>query len=132
VKRTPLKRKPWRKALGTASQRLSFKREVLATDGECVMTTQLGRDWVRVKSKVPCDGPLQAAHVIRKQTLRERGLGAEWVYSVDAAFTACQRHHERHDRGIERVPWDLLPARCQRFVQSLGLMHILQKQGVVA
>jgi hypothetical protein len=32
VKRTALKRKPWRRALGTPEQRLAFKQAVLAAD----------------------------------------------------------------------------------------------------
>ena len=109
MKRTPLKRKPWRRSLGTAEQRLRFKQAVLEADGHrCV---------VRM---FDCDGPLEAAHVIRKHTLRKRGYGADVVYSVDAAFTLCRAHHQLHDSYALRVPDSLIPERCRRFAVHYG------------
>ena len=114
MKRTPLKRKPWRRALGTAEQRLAFKRSVLEADGGCIMEPNF-----QVLGKA-CDGPLEAAHVIRKHVLRKRGYGADVVYSVDAAFTLCKAHHELHDSYALRVPDSLIPERCRRFAVQYG------------
>ena len=109
MKRTPLTRKPWRRALGTAEQRLAFKRAVLEADGDCLM--------VGIKL---CEGPLQAAHVVPKQKLRRDGHGADVVYSVDAAVTLCRRHHEQWDRGFLPHVDALLPERCRRFAVQYG------------
>ena len=108
MKRTPLKRKPLR-LLGTAEQRYAFRKAVHAADWGCVM-----RDFSR------CDGPLDCAHVIPKQRLKKMGFGAGVVYSVDAAFLLCRRHHTRHDNHHERVPDSLIPERCRRFAVQYG------------
>jgi hypothetical protein len=124
VKRTPLKRKPWRRALGTAEQRLAFKSAVLEADGDCVMQGAVARyhraPYVVSVPAPSCDGPLQAAHVIRKHTLRKLGYGADVVYSVDAAMTLCRAHHELHDSYSLRVPEELWPARCREFVKRIN------------
>ena len=113
----PLKRKPWRRALGTAEQRLAFKRAVLEADGRRCCMSLLNYDW---DENCHCDGPLEAAHVIRKHVLRKRGYGADVVYSVDAAFTLCKAHHELHDSYALRVPDSLIPERCRRFAVQYG------------
>lgn len=125
MKRSPLKRhtrlhrKPWRKALGTAEQRLNFKRAVLEADGHrCLMNPRYV--WMADEPPHGCDGPLQAAHLIRKHTLRKQGYGAEVVYSVDAAFTLCRAHHQLHDSYALRVPDSLIPERCRRFAMHYG------------
>ena len=122
MKRTPLKRKPWRRALGTAEQRLAFKRAVLEADGgRCCMNRHGGeRPRSGLRFGAVCDGPLEAAHVIRKHVLRKRGYGADVVYSVDAAFTLCKAHHELHDSYALRVPDSLIPERCRRFAVQYG------------
>jgi len=133
MRKTPLRRKPWRKALGTPAQRLAFRLGVLAADNmTCVMerdrfaAIQIDGDLVKELS-LGCEGPLQACHIISKRKLRELGHGADTIYSVDAAFTACERHHRRHDMGYERVPWERLPARCKQFVSRLGLSVLLER-----
>ena len=108
-----LKRKP-REAFGTAEQRFWFKSRVHAEDGGCVM---VGRSL--------CHGSLQAAHVIPKQRLKREGYGPEVVYASDAAFTLCERHHNRHDNFLERVPDGLVPERCRRFAVAYGRPHDL-------
>ena len=103
-----MKRKRW-KAVGNAELWAQFKFAVAAADAfTCVM---VGRS--------ACDGPLQACHVIPKQRLKRMGYGAEDIYSVDAAFTACRRHHTRHDSHLERIPDGLLPERCKEFADRI-------------
>ena len=117
MKRPPIRRKRWRTSLGTPEQRLVFRLGVLTQDGfDCVMHGQSD-----------CTFDLQAAHIIPKRTLRDLGFGADVIYSVDAAMTLCERHHNRHDRGLERVPWDRLPDRCKEFVSRLGLQTLLER-----
>jgi HNH endonuclease len=135
VKRTALKRKPWRRALGDSELWAQFKFAVAqADDFTCVMrrgspfTSPAMEDRYTgeiviparrpTASAVPCDGPLQACHVIPKSKLRDWGYGAETIYSVDAAFTACRRHHTRHDSYLERIPDSLIPERCREFAQA--------------
>ena len=62
-------------------------------------------------------------HVIPKQRLKREGYGPEVVYSADAAFTLCERHHNRHDNFLERVPDGLVPERCRRFAVAYGRPH---------
>ena len=119
MKRTPLKRKPWRRALGTAEQRLAFKRAVLEADGHRCCVAHRHFLGPGITSPL-CDGPLEAAHVIRKHVLRKRGYGVDVVYSVDAAFTLCKAHHELHDSYALRVPDSLIPERCRRFAVQYG------------
>jgi hypothetical protein len=110
LKRTALKRKPWRRALGDTELWAQFKFMVAqADDFTCAM---VGRS--------ACDGPLQSCHVIQKSKLRDRGYGAETIYSVDAAFTACRRHHTRHDSYLERIPDSLIPERCLKFANRIA------------
>jgi hypothetical protein len=117
VKRTPLKRKPWRRALGTADQRLRFKQAVLEADGyRCVVC---GEGRVDHSASGELTYYLEAAHVVRKHTLRKRGYGADVVYSVDAAFTLCRDHHALHDSYALRVPDSLIPERCREFVKRI-------------
>ena len=109
MKETPLKRRS-RKVFGDAQLWAQFKFGVAqADDFTCVM---VGRS--------VCDGKLEAAHVLPKQRLKRAGYGAEVIYSLDAAFTLCARHHNRHDRGLERVPEALVPERCRRFAVAYG------------
>lgn len=117
TRKTPLQRKPWRKALGSPEQRLSFKRRVHELDGgNCVM---VGRSL--------CEGDLHAAHVIPKRRLREMGFGAEVVYDPASAMSLCFRHHNRHDMALEKVPYSYVPQRCKVFVQALNLAHVLKE-----
>lgn len=111
MKRTPLKRTNWREFLGTREQRQEFRYRVFREDGGCVMTGF---------GNAVCDGPLDPAHVIPVQRLRRWGYGAEVVYSPDAAFTLCRKHHSRHDSGFEKVPESLWPARCREFVKRIN------------
>ena len=108
MKRTVFKRKPWPRGLGTPEQRYEFKKAVHQADWGCVM---VGRSW--------CDGPLDCCHVIPKQRLRKQGYGPEVIYSVDAAFLACRRHHSRHDNYIERIPDEMIPQRCRDFEERM-------------
>lgn len=116
MRRTPLKRKPWRKALGDPERRRSFKAAVLIRDGDCVM-----------RGRSLCNGELQAAHVIPKHRLRKLGYGADVVYSASSAMCLCERHHNRHDRWLERVPYAYVPKDCKVFVNALGLAEIFER-----
>jgi hypothetical protein len=136
MRRTPLRRKPWRRALGTPEQRLTFKLAVLDADGhQCVMSrgtpfsSPAMEDPSTGKTVIParpperrnagCDGPLEAAHILRKHTLRKRGYGADVVYSPASAFTLCRAHHQLHDSYALRVPDALIPERCREFVKRI-------------
>lgn len=96
---------------------MAFKRRVHELDGGyCVM---LGRGL--------CDGPLDAAHVIPKSRLRDRGYGADVIYDERVAMSLCRRHHDRHDRCIEKVPFSYIPARCRDFLVELNLADVLRE-----
>jgi hypothetical protein len=117
ARKTPLKRKPWRKALGTPETRLSFKEAVCSTS--CLM---------KDNSRVPCRGPLQAAHMLPKRLLRELGYGAEVIYDPASSVSLCEGHHTRHDFYVERVPAELLPVHVVQFAAELGLSYALRRE----
>ncbi len=68
----------------------------------------------------PCDGPIQAAHVISKQALKRRGLQA-FLWDVRNGVAACYQHHRRSDSGHARFPREMLPAAAEEFARELDL-----------
>lgn len=73
-----------------------------------------------------CDGPLQAMHVVPKQTLRRRGLH-HLVYDAANGVAGCYRVHRRHDLGVERIPRVLLPERCIEWASAHGVLDALER-----
>lgn len=104
-----------RKPFGEAALWARFRREVVRT-GQCVM---LGMS--------PCDGPLQCAHVLPKQRLKWLGLAPEAVYDVRAAIPLCHRHHNRHDRWLERVPPERIPRTAWDWAEENSLGALLER-----
>jgi hypothetical protein len=120
MKRTALKRKTplkrgRKKVYGTAPEWRYFKKTVIDLDGGCVM-----------RLVHECEGELQACHVIPKQALKRRGL-SDLIWLPQSAFCGCEKAHRRSDSGRERVPRSLLPARCIRFAERLGLSHLIDR-----
>lgn len=73
-----------------------------------------------------CDGPVQAAHVISKQTLRRRGLH-QHVYDPRNGIGACYKAHRRSDNAVERFPVDRVPVAAWEFAHELGLDYLLER-----
>ena len=73
-----------------------------------------------------CDGPLQAMHVVSKHTLKRRGLRRH-LWDVANGVAGCERIHRRHDLAVERIPRELLPARCIEWAERLGVLDSLER-----
>lgn len=73
-----------------------------------------------------CDGPLQAMHVVPKQTLKRRGL-RHLVWDATNGIAGCYRIHRRHDNKTEYIPRALLPARCIEWARTHGVMDALER-----
>jgi hypothetical protein len=73
-----------------------------------------------------CDGPLQAMHVVPKQTLKRRGL-RHLVWDPLNGIAGCYRIHRRHDNKTELIDRALLPARCIEWAREHGLMDALER-----
>lgn len=81
--------------------------------GRCIVTAADAR-W-------PRDFPyrFQVHHPIEKSVLRARGL-YDYVWDPRNGVIVATRVHERHTNAVERIPLDLLPARCREFSVELG------------
>lgn len=73
-----------------------------------------------------CEPPLQAMHVVPKQTLRRRGLG-HLVWDPVNGVAGCYRLHRRHDGAVDRVPRSLLPSRCIEWAVAHGVLDALER-----
>lgn len=73
-----------------------------------------------------CDGPLQAMHVVPKQTLKRREL-RHLLWTPENGIAGCERIHRRHDLAVEKIDRALLPQRCIDFARKHGLMDALER-----
>ncbi len=73
-----------------------------------------------------CEKPIQAAHLIPKQSLRRRGL-YEHVYDPRNGIGACYRAHRRSDSGLERFPAHCISDEAWEFAEELELDWYLEK-----
>jgi hypothetical protein len=74
-----------------------------------------------------CEGPLDPAHIIPRQTLRKLGLPETVVYDHRNGVAACRKAHRRNDDGLERFPYELLPPSVFDFARDLELTYLLDK-----
>jgi hypothetical protein len=73
-----------------------------------------------------CVGPLQAMHVVPKQTLKRRGL-RHLLWDPVNGVCGCRRIHTRHDGKVELIPRELLPARCVRWAADHDVLDALER-----
>jgi len=73
-----------------------------------------------------CEPPVQAAHVIGRQTLRRHGLSGHAWDRRNRVF-ACYRAHRRSDLAVERFPVDRLPESVWEFAADTGLLWWLER-----
>jgi hypothetical protein len=123
VKRTALKRKTplkrgRKKVYGNADLWRSFKQEVLARDGGCVLRNQ---------DEHECEGDVQACHVVPKQRLKRYGFDAQVIYDPRSAIAGCEKAHRRNDRAFDRFPIEFLPREVHDFYEELGLRFALER-----
>lgn len=76
---------------------------------------------------------LEGHHILPKRYLKrvakERRLSKEeterLLWSLANHMTLCGRHHNRHERALERVPAEVVPTRAWAFAESVGLTWVL-------
>lgn len=73
-----------------------------------------------------CDGPLQAMHVVPKQTLKRRGL-RHLVWDAANGIAGCYAIHRRHDNKTEQIDRALLPARCIEWARTHNVLDALER-----
>ena len=73
-----------------------------------------------------CEFPMQAMHVVPKQTLRLRGL-AHLIWDPGNGVNGCYRIHRRHDNAVEKIPRHFLPATCFAWAEAHGLTDALER-----
>lgn len=124
---TPMRRTPF--AHGTKPMRAKPKRaseavleaaavfKIVVCSEPCIGTEISGH---------VCDGPLQAMHVVPKQTLRRRGLH-DLVYDATNGVAGCYEIHRRHDSKVELIARELLPARCIRWAAEHNVLDALER-----
>lgn len=107
-------RKPKRRTDDVRQAAAVFKHVVCSED--CLM-----------EGHGPCEFPLQAAHVVPAQTLRERGL-AHLIHDPLNGIALCYRHHRRHDGCVEKIARHHLPARCLAWAEAHSLTDALERR----
>ncbi len=116
MKRTELKRgtplKKGRKGFRTYGGQAEFRDAVLERDGGCIRPSQA------------CLGPLDAHHLIEKQTLAKHGL-ADHAADPANGICLCRWHHDVHHVAARPLRWEHVPDRAKDFADALGLLDLL-------
>lgn len=120
---TPLKLRR-RRTIGSREQRERFRRATLFRT-ECCPVVDDG----------PCEGPLEAHHVIPQQAIRKWARAAhvgsdvlaDALWDPGNGLAVCRRHHDRHTRAVCRLPVSAIPATSLVFARALGLEHLLAR-----
>ena len=73
-----------------------------------------------------CEMPVQAAHIIPKQSLKRHGHGDK-VWDTRNGLGACYRAHRRSDAALERFPAHLLDDDFWRFADEVGLRYLAER-----
>lgn len=107
---TPLN---WDEKLRVVSPKV-WQRLVLMRDNGCVLKDET------------CEEPYEAHHILTQQQLRKRGF-SDVSYDVRNGMGLCNRHHRRHTRALERVPFERVPDRAHEFAAELGLGWLIDR-----
>ena len=73
-----------------------------------------------------CEGPVQAAHIIPKQSLKRHGH-ADKIWDPRNGIGACYKAHRRSDAGLQRFPVAYLPAQFWEFAEEVNLSYLAEK-----
>lgn len=103
-------------------EREDFKVAVLAMDQGCIAS----RPPTVGETFSPCDGEVQAHHVITQQQLRKAGLD-QYLWTPQNGASLCYRHHRRHHNRVEPVTIAMLPQRCRDFAAKHFLTPLLER-----
>lgn len=73
-----------------------------------------------------CEYPIQAAHIISRQSLRRHGHGDK-VWDVRNGLGACYKAHRRSDAALQRFPAELLDDDFWAFAGEVGLSWLAER-----
>lgn len=83
----------------------------------------------RFAPSVPCDGPMDKAHLIRKATLkREVSDDPRLVWHPSLWVWACRRHHGDFDNRVFSVAREEMPEVLEASAVVLGLGWLLDRE----
>jgi hypothetical protein len=122
VRRTALKRKP-RRSRSAPEPDASLARRFWKSSvcrGGCVMCRAfpVARE---LRHELAADlRRVEGHHVIAKRHLKARGLHAH-LWDTRNGLALCVYHHDRHERWMQRVPYELVPYDAFEFAAELGL-----------
>lgn len=91
--------------------------------------------WLAAFSDVPCDGPTDRAHLLKKEVLkRELKIAAtdevalqRFIWHPAVWVHACRFHHGQFDAYRLKVPREKLPETCERFADIFGLTWLVER-----
>lgn len=70
---------------------------------------------------------IEGHHVLAKRHLRNEGYGGRF-WDTRNGMALCSYHHARHERWMQRVPFDLVPDSAVEFAIELGLLPLLERE----
>jgi hypothetical protein len=83
----------------------------------------------RFNPSVPCDGPMDRAHLLAKQSLkREVSADPRLVWHPSLWVWACRRHHVDLDNHVFRIGRGDLPEATELAAEILGLGWLLDRE----
>jgi hypothetical protein len=85
--------------------------------------------WLQQFSLAPCDGPMDPAHLVPKQRLRNAGINPEDRWDRRAIVPACRRHHHLFDQKFMRIPLEEYPSEFIDYCTEHGLYWNGQRDG---
>jgi hypothetical protein len=85
--------------------------------------------WLAQFSDKPCEGRMDAAHLLSKQWLKKATYPLE-VSIWDGRFwlPACRYHHAQFDNYRLKVPRESIPAPLESLCEELGLTWALDRR----
>lgn len=73
-----------------------------------------------------CEEPIQAAHIIPKQTLRRHGH-EDKLWDPRNGLGACYKAHRRSDGAVERFPVERIPSEAWEYAREVDLEWWLER-----
>jgi hypothetical protein len=77
--------------------------------------------WLQQFSLAPCDGPMDPAHLVPKQRLRNAGINPEDRWDRRAIVAACRAHHHLFDNGFIKLSLTDYPESFIDYATEHGL-----------
>jgi HNH endonuclease len=69
---------------------------------------------------------IEGHHVLAQRHLQREGLASR-LWDTRNGMALCRYHHGRHERWMQRVPYELVPDDALEFADELGLLHVIDR-----